>query len=131
MTIGSRPDSDIFLDDVTFSRDSALLFRRAARPYLDALACTSVTPPTLRLLVLHVTPEAAVGGPLALVATGDRIKLSVKERKLDLLVSDAELARRRATWKPVDVPARGYRKLYMDHVLQADHGCDFDFLRSR
>ena len=82
-------------------------------------------------IVLHVTPEAAVGGPLALVATGDRIRMSVKERKLDLLVSEAELARRRASWKPVDAPARGYRKLYMDHVLQADHGCDFDFLRSR
>jgi dihydroxy-acid dehydratase len=82
-------------------------------------------------IVLHVTPEAAVGGPLALVATGDRIKLSVKERKLDLLVGETELARRRATWRPVDAPARGYRKLYMDHVLQADHGCDFDFLRSR
>jgi len=82
-------------------------------------------------IVLHVTPEAAMGGPLALVATGDRIKLSVKERKLDLLVGEAELTRRRATWKPIDVPARGYRKLYMDHVLQADLGCDFDFLRSR
>ena len=82
-------------------------------------------------IVLHVTPEAAVGGPLALVATGDRIRLSVKERRLDLLVGEADLARRRATWRPVDVPARGYRKLYMDHVLQADHGCDFDFLRSR
>ena len=82
-------------------------------------------------IVLHVTPEAAVGGPLAFVATGDRIRMSVKERRLDLLVSEAELARRRASWKPADVPARGYRKLYMDHVLQADHGCDFDFLRSR
>ena len=82
-------------------------------------------------IVLHVTPEAAVGGPLALVATGDRIRMSVKERRLDLLVSEAELARRRASWRPVEAPGRGYRKLYMDHVLQADHGCDFDFLRSR
>jgi len=80
-------------------------------------------------IVLHVTPEAAVGGPLALVKTGDRIRLSVKERKLDLLVGEAELAKRRARWKPTDTPDRGYRKLYMDHVLQADAGCDFDFLR--
>jgi len=82
-------------------------------------------------IVLHVTPEAAVGGPLALVATGDRIRMSVKERKLDLLVDEAELARRRASWRPAAVPKRGYRKLYMDHVLQADLGCDFDFLRAR
>jgi len=82
-------------------------------------------------IVLHVTPEAAVGGPLALVATGDRIRMSVKERKLDLLVSEAELSRRRASWKVAESPVRGYRKLYMDHVLQADHGCDFDFLRAR
>jgi dihydroxy-acid dehydratase len=81
-------------------------------------------------IVLHVTPEAAVGGPLALVATGDRIRMSVKERKLDLLVDEAELARRRATWRPAGGPERGYRKLYMDHVLQADLGCDFDFLRA-
>ena len=80
-------------------------------------------------IVLHVTPEAAVGGPLALVTTGDRIRLSVKERKLDLLVDAAELAKRRAGWSPEAPPERGYRKLYMDHVLQADAGCDFDFLR--
>jgi len=82
-------------------------------------------------IVLHVTPEAAVGGPLALLATGDRIRMSVKERKLDLLVDEAELARRRVSWRPAAVPERGYRKLYMDHVLQADLGCDFDFLRAR
>ncbi len=81
-------------------------------------------------IVLHVSPEAAAGGPLALVRNGDRIKLSVKARKIDLLVPDAELAKRRANWKPpVEVPARGYAKLYMDHVLQAEDGCDFDFLR--
>ena len=81
-------------------------------------------------IVLHVSPEAAIGGPLALVRNGDRIKLSVKDRRIDLLVSDAELANRRAQWKPpVEMPTRGYAKLYMDHVLQAEHGCDFDFLR--
>jgi len=81
-------------------------------------------------IVLHVSPEAAIGGPLALVRNGDRIRLSVKERRIELLVPEAELARRRAAWKsPTQVPARGYAKLYMDHVLQAEHGCDFDFLR--
>jgi dihydroxy-acid dehydratase len=79
-------------------------------------------------IVLHVTPEAATGGPLARVHTGDRIRMSVKERRLDLLVDPAELSRR-ATGAPPSVPARGYRRLYLEHVLQADGGCDFDFLR--
>jgi dihydroxy-acid dehydratase len=83
-------------------------------------------------IVLHVTPEAADGGPLALVRTGDRIRMSVKERRLDLVADDAELARRRAALvsPAAPAPARGYRKLYLDHVLQADLGCDFDFLRA-
>jgi dihydroxy-acid dehydratase len=81
-------------------------------------------------IVLHVSPEAAVGGPLALVKNGDRIKLSVKERRIDLMIADSEIQKRKAAWKPpVAPPARGYAKLYMDHVLQAEHGCDFDFLR--
>jgi dihydroxy-acid dehydratase len=81
-------------------------------------------------IVLHVSPEAAVGGPLALVKNGDRIRLSVKERRIDLLVSEDELRKRKSVWKaPVTAPTRGYAKLYMDHVLQAEHGCDFDFLR--
>jgi dihydroxy-acid dehydratase len=82
-------------------------------------------------IVLHVTPEAAVGGPLAQVRSGDRIRLSVKERRLDLLVDPAELARRTAdVSSSVSPPTRGYRRLYADHVLQADAGCDFDFLRA-
>lgn len=81
-------------------------------------------------IVLHVSPEAATGGPLALVRNGDRIRLSVKARRIDLMVEEAELAKRRAAWKPpVETPKRGYAKLYMEHVLQAEHGCDFDFLR--
>jgi dihydroxy-acid dehydratase len=81
-------------------------------------------------IVLHVSPEAAVGGPLALVRNGDRIRLSVKERRIELMVSPEELAKRKSSWKPpVAGPVRGYAKLYMDHVLQAEHGCDFDFLR--
>ena len=81
-------------------------------------------------IVLHVSPEAAIGGPLALVRNGDRIKLSISARRIDLLVPEDELSRRRAQWKPpVETPRRGYAKLYMDHVLQAEDGCDFDFLR--
>ncbi|HXZ52892.1 MAG TPA: IlvD/Edd family dehydratase [Burkholderiales bacterium] len=81
-------------------------------------------------IVLHVSPEAATGGPLALVRNGDRIRISVRSRKIDLLVAEHELARRRAQWRaPAAQPSRGYAKLYMDHVLQAEDGCDFDFLR--
>ncbi len=82
-------------------------------------------------IVLHVTPEAAVGGPLAHVRSGDRVRLSVKERRLDLLVDPAELARRAAAGGAAVAPPRGYRRLYAEHVLQADLGCDFDFLRGR
>jgi dihydroxy-acid dehydratase len=82
-------------------------------------------------IVLHVTPEAATGGPLGLVRNGDRIRLSVAKRRLDLLVDAAELERRRAALPaPAAAPARGYAKLYHDHVLAADRGCDFDFLRA-
>lgn len=79
-------------------------------------------------VVLHVCPEAAVGGPLALVRDGDRIELDVPQRTLNLLVSAEELAQRKAAWTPPE-PAftRGYGRLYIDHVLQADEGCDFDF----
>jgi dihydroxy-acid dehydratase len=82
-------------------------------------------------IVLHVTPEAAVGGPLSLVRSGDRIRLSVAQRRLDLLVDEQELARRKAALKLEPAPARGYAKLYHDHVLAADRGCDFDFLTGR
>jgi dihydroxy-acid dehydratase len=82
-------------------------------------------------IVLHVTPESAVGGPLAHVRSGDRIRLSVKKRELALLVADEEMAKR-ALENPVEVPtaARGSRKLFLETVTQADHGVDFDFLRA-
>jgi dihydroxy-acid dehydratase len=82
-------------------------------------------------VVLHVSPESAIGGPLAFVRNGDRIRLGVKAKRIDLLVSDEELARRRAAWRPKEKPVRGYARLYADSVLQAEHGCDFDFLRAR
>ena len=79
--------------------------------------------------VLHVAPEAAIGGPLALVRTGDIIALDVPKRTLTLKVSDEELAKRRAAWKakPMIYP-RGYGQMFAKHVTQADQGCDFDFL---
>jgi dihydroxy-acid dehydratase len=81
-------------------------------------------------IVLHVSPEAAIGGPLALVRSGDRIRLSVSQRRLDLLVSESALAERRQALRPLaPIPARGYARLYMQSVLQAEQGCDFDFLR--
>jgi dihydroxy-acid dehydratase len=82
-------------------------------------------------IVLHVSPEAALGSPLGLVRDGDRIRLSVEERRLDLLVDDAELARRRAAFTPGPQvgDARGWRRLWRDHVLQAEDGCDLDILR--
>ena len=78
-------------------------------------------------IVLHVTPDSASGGPLAKVKNGDKIRLSVKERRIDLLVSPDELARRKAA--PAPMPERGYARLYRREILQADRGCDFDFLR--
>ncbi len=80
-------------------------------------------------VVLHVSPEAAAGGPLALVQDGDMITLDVAERRLDIEVSDQDLEARRAAWSPPPSPMTGgYQKLYVDHVLQADKGCDLDFL---
>jgi dihydroxy-acid dehydratase len=83
-------------------------------------------------VVLHVAPESAVGGPLALVRDGDEIALDVPGRTLTLRVEDAELARRKAAWTPRPPHfTRGYGRLFLDHVLQANEGCDFDFLRGR
>jgi dihydroxy-acid dehydratase len=81
-------------------------------------------------VVLHVAPEAAVGGPLGLVQTGDWIAMDVAQRRLHLEVPDDELARRRAAWQPPASlrQARGYTRMYVEHVLQADRGADFDFL---
>jgi dihydroxy-acid dehydratase len=80
-------------------------------------------------IVLHVSPEAAVGGLLAFAETGDRIRLSVKNRSIDLLVDEATLAARRAKWAPLAAPIRGWDKLMHDQVLQAPDGCDLGFLR--
>ncbi len=80
-------------------------------------------------VVLHVTPESAIGGPLAVVRTGDEIELDVEARKLNLLISEEEMTSRLAAFKPAPPHyKRGYGKLFLDHVTQADEGCDFDFL---
>jgi dihydroxy-acid dehydratase len=81
-------------------------------------------------IVLHVTPDSASGGSLGLVRNGDRLRLSVKRRRIDLLVDDAELKRRAAESKrETTTPARGYARLYAQEILGADQGCDFAFLK--
>jgi dihydroxy-acid dehydratase len=81
-------------------------------------------------IVLHVSPESAAGGPLALVRDGDMIELDVVGASLRLLVDDAELESRHAAWRPEHVNVeRGYARLYFEQVSQAEDGCDFDFLR--
>src|SRR3978361_295937 len=79
-------------------------------------------------VVLHTSPEAAAGGPLALGQDGDTLALDVPARTLTLEVSDEELARRRTLWKPLEAPKRGWQKLYVEHVQQAHLGADLDFL---
>ena len=83
-------------------------------------------------IVLHITPESAVGGPLALVRNGDKIRLDVAKRSIDLLVDEAELKKRHAALQPAATPdwaRRGYAWLFNETILQADEGCDFDFMR--
>jgi dihydroxy-acid dehydratase len=81
--------------------------------------------------VLHVTPEAYIGGPLAFVQDGDLIELDVPARKLNVLISDAEMAKRKAAWvAPAPKFERGFGKIYLQHIQQANNGCDFDFLET-
>jgi dihydroxy-acid dehydratase len=79
-------------------------------------------------VVLHVSPEAAIGGPLALAQSGDMIQLDVPARTISLEIEDSVLEQRRARWTPPPSPKRGWAKLYFDHVLQAHEGADLDFL---
>jgi dihydroxy-acid dehydratase len=81
-------------------------------------------------VVVHIAPEAAVGGPLAIVQDGDEIELDVPARRLELRVPDTEIKKRLSQWKvPAPHYTRGYGRLFLDHILQANEGCDFDFLR--
>ncbi len=79
-------------------------------------------------VVLHVSPEAAAGGTIALVRDGDIVTLDTSRRRIDVKLDVVEIGRRRAAWKRPALPARGYARLYAEHVTQADKGCDFDFL---
>ena len=79
--------------------------------------------------IVHVAPESAIGGPVSLIQTGDRVRLDVRNGRLDMLLDDAELLRRKAAWRaPVSSYPRSYAALYQGHVSQAPQGCDFDFL---
>ena len=80
-------------------------------------------------IILHVSPESAIGGPLGLIRTGDEIRLSVKNRTIDVVISEQDLENRRREIKPAQGAQRGYAKLYADSVLGPEFGCDFDFLR--
>jgi dihydroxy-acid dehydratase len=85
-------------------------------------------------IVLHITPESAAGGPLALVKNGDMIRLDVSKRRIDLLIDAAEFSRRQAALAPAATPdwaKRGYAHLFNETILQADEGCDFDFMRAK
>jgi dihydroxy-acid dehydratase len=82
-------------------------------------------------VVLHVAPEAAIGGPLAVVRSGDRIRLSVADKRIELLVGEQEIRERLAAHVSHQAPARGYAALYHNSVTQAPSGCDFDFLMER
>ncbi len=142
------PDLDVEADDILVLQNAgpksgagmpeagylpipAKLARRGVKDMLR-LSDARMSGTAFGTVILHVSPEAAVGGPLALVRNGDRIRVSVAERRLDLLVADAELDARRATWSPpAETPARGYKRLFFDSVLQAEDGCDFDFLTFR
>jgi dihydroxy-acid dehydratase len=139
--------------DLDVSPDSVLVMRNTGPRYVPGMPEWGAIPVPTRLLkqgvrdlvrvsdsrmsgtsfgtvVLHVAPESAAGGPLAVVQTGDSIRLSVAERRLDLLISDEEMRDRMSRWSPPPSEhLRGFPRLYIEHVLQADEGCDFDFLR--
>lgn len=83
-------------------------------------------------IILHVSPDAASGGPIGLLQTGDRVRLSVQDRRIEILLSEAELESRRGAATPARASApRGYARLYAEQVLQAEEGCDFQFLTER
>jgi dihydroxy-acid dehydratase len=142
-----RDDLDITADDILVLRNAGpigapgmpeagylpipLKLARAGVKDMVRLSDARMSGTAFGTIVLHITPEAAIGGPLALVRTGDRISLDVAARQITLLVEPDELATRAAAWRPPHPPtARGYAKLFETTVLQADQGCDFDFLQS-
>ncbi|HEY4379498.1 MAG TPA: IlvD/Edd family dehydratase [Acidobacteriaceae bacterium] len=141
------PDLDVHADDVLVLRNAGpigapgmpeagylpipLKLARAGVKDMVRISDARMSGTAFGTIVLHIAPESAIGGPLAVVRTGDRIALDVEARRIDLLVDEAELATRIAAWHaapPRELPTRGYARLFHDHILQAPEGCDFDFL---
>jgi dihydroxy-acid dehydratase len=140
------PDLDVTADDVLVLRNAGprgapgmpeagylpipIKLARAGVKDMVRISDARMSGTAFGTIVLHITPESADGGPLALVENGDRIRLDVAARGIELLVDTAELARRRASLRPMASarPLRGYARLFHDSILQADEGCDFDFL---
>ncbi len=120
------PTSPAAMPEAGYLPIPAKLARRGVRDMLR-ISDARMSGTAFGTVVLHVTPDAASGGPLGIVRSGDRIRVSVVQRRLELLVSSEELARRPRT--PIDPPSRGYARLHREQVLQADRGCDLDFLR--
>jgi dihydroxy-acid dehydratase len=143
------PDLDVVADDILILRNSGpkgapgmpeagyipIPKKLAAQGVKDMVRISDcrMSGTAFGTIVLHASPEAAVGGPLALVETGDTVRLDVPNRLLELEVAADELERRRAAWTPPPgtQPERGYAKLFMEHILQAGEGVDFDFLVKR
>ncbi len=142
------PDLDVAADDILVLRNAGpkgapgmpeagympipLKLARAGVKDMIRISDTRMSGTAFGTIVLHITPEATEGGPLAVVKTGDRIKLDVEARRIELLVDDQELQTRLAAWRALpprrSTPTRGYAKLFATTVTQADEGCDFDFL---
>jgi dihydroxy-acid dehydratase len=143
------PDLDVAADDILVLRNAGprgapgmpeagylpipLKLARAGVKDMVRISDARMSGTAFGTIVLHIAPEAAIGGPLAIVRTGDRITLDVEARRIDLLISEAEIAARLAAWQTTpparEIPTRGYARLFEDHILQAPDGCDFDFLQ--
>jgi dihydroxy-acid dehydratase len=143
------PDLDVTADDILVLRNAGpkgapgmpeagylpipMKLARAGVKDMVRISDARMSGTAFGTIVLHIVPEAAAGGPLAVVQTGDRIALDVPGRRIELLVEPGELEKRLAAWNAApparDIPRRGYARLFEESVLQADEGCDFDFLR--
>jgi dihydroxy-acid dehydratase len=147
-----QPDLDVTPDDILVLRNAGprgapgmpeagylpipLKLARAGVKDMVRISDARMSGTAFGTIVLHIAPESAIGGPLAIVRTGDRIALDVEARRIDLLLSDTEIAARLAAWHTAQAdpapstthPTRGYARLFHDHILQAPEGCDFDFL---
>jgi dihydroxy-acid dehydratase len=143
------PDLDVHADDILVLRNAGprgapgmpeagylpipIKLARAGVKDMVRISDARMSGTAFGTIVLHIAPESAIGGPLAIVRTGDSIALDVEARRIDLLIPEAEIAARLAAWHasppPSEIPTRGYARLFHDHILQGPEGCDFDFLR--